>query len=248
MYNKLAPYYKYIFPSSNVQREFFKGLFQERAVESVLDVACGTGEQLEAFAEMGLRADGLELEEAMVEMIRNKPFCREGRIKIKPGSMLQAPHQAGLPGPYDAVICVGNSLVHLKNIDEISRALESMADALRPGGMVIIQIVNYDRILDQKITSLNTMEKTDQEGNPFTFKREYDLSGLPDVIVFNTTLTVKGENITGSVPLYPLRSTQLIELAEKNGFIRPRLCGGYDSSPFTSISEGCILAAEKNLS
>ncbi len=242
MYEKIAPYYKYIFPSSNVQREFFRRLFEEHRVESVLDTACGTGEQLEAFAEMGLMAHGLELEEAMVEVIRRKPLHQTGKITVKAGDMLKAAEL--FPGPYDAVICVGNSLVHLKDLGEISRAVISMAETLKPGGLIIIQIVNYDRILDQNITSLPTIEAKDEGGNPIIFRRGYDMSGLPGVIGFNTRLEAGGEEIAGSVPLLPLRSDQLLDAAEKAGFIKSRLFGGYDFSPFSPNSQGCILVAE----
>lgn len=259
MYEKIASYYKYIFPSSKAQKDFFRRLFEEQVVQSVLDVACGTGEQLEEFARMGLKAHGLEMEEAMVEIIKKKPLCLEGRLTIKPGDMLNA--EELFPGPYDAVICVGNSLVHLKDLEEISRAITAMAALLRPGGLVIIQIVNYDRILDQKVTHLPTIETKDEAGNPITFRREYDLSGLPDLchceertrrsnllshlIIFKTLLTGEGEEVHGSVPLYPLRSAELLNLAAEAGFVKPLLFGGYNFSPFSPDSEGCILTALK---
>jgi SAM-dependent methyltransferase len=243
MYEKIAPYYKYIFPSSNVQREFFRRLFEEHRVESVLDAACGSGEQLEAFAEMGLKAHGLELEETMVEIIKRKPSHKADKITVKAGDMLKAAEL--FPGPYGAVICVGNSLVHLKDREKISRAIVSWAKTLEPGGLIIIQIVNYDRILDQNITSLPTIETKDDDGNPIAFHRDYDMSGLPGVIRFNTRLKVKGEETAGSVPLVPLRSEQLLDAAGKAGFIKSHLFGGYDFSPFSPDSQGCILTAEK---
>jgi SAM-dependent methyltransferase len=243
MYKRIANYYRYVFPASPVQREFFRRIFQERGAQSVLDVACGTGEQLEAFAEMGLQVYGLELEEAMVEIIRDKSLYREGRITIKPGNMLQAKEL--FPGPFDAAVCIGNSLVHLKDPHEISEAVRALSDTLAPGGTAIIQIVNYDRILDQKVTSLPTIETQDEDGNPITFERVYDLSGLPDVVQFITTLTVGEERIENSIPLFPLRSNSLLDMAEKADLIKPSLYGGYDFSPFSPQSQGCILVAEK---
>lgn len=243
MYRKLANYYKYIFPSSQVQKEFFRKLFNDHEVETVLDVACGTGEQMEGFAEMGLKVHGFELEEAMVEIIREKPLCRSGDITVKSGNMLETSQL--FPGPYDAVICIGNSLVHLKDTEEISRAIKSMVAVLRPGGLVVIQIVNYDRILDNRVTSLGPIETEDDNGTPITFERAYDLSTLPNAIQFNTTLRVGNQNRSSSIPLFPLRSNQLLELAAEAGFIKPRLFGGYDRSPFSQQTEGCILAAIK---
>ena len=243
MYQKLANYYKYIFPSSRVQKDFFRNIFNDHGVKTVLDVACGTGEQLEGFAEMGFKVHGLELEEAMVELIREKPLCRSGDITVKSGNMLQTSEL--FPGPYDAVLCIGNSLVHLNGMEEISQVIKSMAGVLRPGGLVVIQIVNYDRILDNQVTSLGPIETADENGTPITFERLYDLGTLPDAIQFNTTLSVGNHTLSSSIPLFPLRSNQLLDLAAEAGFINPRLLGGYDLSPFSHQTEGCILAAVK---
>lgn len=243
MYRKIAPYYKYIFPSSPVQRKFFRRLFEEHGVKSVLDVACGSGEQLEMFADMGVKADGLELEEAMVQLINNKLCGHPAGIRVKAGNMLDAADI--FQGPYDAAINIGNSLVHLSNLDEISGAIRSMARVMAPGGLAIIQIVNYDRILDNRVTSLSTIETKDGDGNPLTFQRDYDLSGLPETIRFITRLKVGDLDLEGSTPLFPLRSEALSTLANEAGFVRPVLYGGYDFSPFSPESQGCILVAEK---
>jgi SAM-dependent methyltransferase len=243
MYRDIADYYKYIFPASPEQEEFFRRLFVQKGVKRVLDVACGSGEQLEVFGDMGLNVDGIELEEAMVDLIRRKFDHRSDKIRVKMGNMLDAARL--FPGPYDAVVCIGNSLVHLSGIEQIKAAVSAMAVALVPGGLVIIQIVNYDRILHRKVTSLSTIEAVDDRGGPVSFQRKYDLSGLPGTIHFETTLTAGGRTITGATPLFPLQSSPLSALTKDAGFIDPVLYGGYDFSSFAPESQGCIIVATR---
>ena len=45
---------------------------------------------------------------------------------------------------FDAVLCLGNSLPHLLTQADLVAALRSMAGVLRPGGLLILQNLNYD--------------------------------------------------------------------------------------------------------
>ena len=45
---------------------------------------------------------------------------------------------------YDAVLCLGNSLPHLLTQDDLVAALRGMAGVLRPGGVLVLQNLNYD--------------------------------------------------------------------------------------------------------
>jgi ubiquinone/menaquinone biosynthesis C-methylase UbiE len=52
------------------EKTFFEELFQRNAVKSVLDCACGTGQHLYMFSEMGLRVSGSDYSESMLEVAK----------------------------------------------------------------------------------------------------------------------------------------------------------------------------------
>ena len=53
---------------------------------------------------------------------------------------------------FDAVVCLGNSFAHLPDSDgsqaQHRRALRNFADAVKPGGILLIDHRNYDAIID----------------------------------------------------------------------------------------------------
>ena len=52
---------------------------------------------------------------------------------------------------FDLIFCIGNSMVHLNDNEEILRFLRNCKKSLKVGGYLLLQIVNYDRILVKNI-------------------------------------------------------------------------------------------------
>ena len=50
---------------------------------------------------------------------------------------------------FDAIICLGNSLTHLFDHETRRDAVDAMYRALKPGGVIVIDHRNYDRMLDK---------------------------------------------------------------------------------------------------
>ncbi len=98
---------------------------------SILDVACGTGRHLAAFAERGFDVAGVDLSESMVE---------EARRRV-PGA---AHHQGDmrtfrLTRRFDAVVCLFSSIGYMRNRTELATALATMADHLVDGGVLVVE-------------------------------------------------------------------------------------------------------------
>jgi len=105
---------------------------------------------------------------------------------------------------------------------------------LYDNGSLILQIINYDRILDKKITSLPEI-KNEAEGISFT--REYMYKPEKGLIDFNTKLTVQKDMaekrvFENSVELFPLRSGELLKILEKCGFASIKFFGDFESNPY----------------
>ncbi len=114
---------------------------------------------------------------------------------------------SGGSGPFDAVFCLGNSLVHLLTDAELNGALTNFRSVLRPGGVLIVQVLNYERILSEKKELLGR-----REAGGMTFERRYAYHGE------TVTFTISRGGETESVTLRPLTQPMLEGACAAAGF------------------------------
>jgi glycine/sarcosine N-methyltransferase len=149
------------------------------------------------------------------------------------------------PG-FGLVYCIGNSLVHLENEEAIGAVLADCLGLLEPGGQLVVQILNYDRILERRVTELPTLACEDP---PLQFVRRYDYAGGDRVVAFRTELTVRepgGERtVANTVPLWILKREPLESLARASGFRDLEAYGGFAGEPLGPDSLPLVLAARK---
>ena len=236
-YHLLAEFYDLLFPVTEQQRSFFAGLAEEHNVRHLLDVACGSGAQAAMFRDFGLEVSALENDARMVEMVR-----RKGRaINVRLGSMDKI---RGLFEPgFDMAVCIGNSLPHLPDLDTVRRTVEGIRLLLSPGGLMILSIVNFDRVAREQITALPPKKATDPQGRPITFERVYDLSLLPERVTFSTKLTVAGAEHVASLALLPISPEWLTAQVGAAGMEVLDRYAAFDLTPFTADSMSLILVA-----
>ena len=86
-YQQISKYYDYIFPASDKAVEFFTKRFIKHKVRSVLDVACGSGNYLQALAEKGYQMTGVDLDLAMVEAAQAKAKANKLNYTVIQGDM-----------------------------------------------------------------------------------------------------------------------------------------------------------------
>jgi hypothetical protein len=154
-------------------------------------------------------------------------------------------------GPFDAVFCLGNALPHLLTDNDLLRALGNFHAVLRPGGMLFLQLLNYDRIM----SSRTRVQSVRESGNA-TYVRMYDYGLAGDLILFNLLRLEKQGGDAGqshiTVPLRPLRSAELTAILHRSGFRDTRLFGGismdaYDASSSRDLVMMSLREAEVNI-
>src|SRR5947207_13954595 len=83
--------------------------------QTVLDVACGTGEHARRLAADGFVVDGLDLDPAFVRIAREKnPAGRFVEADMSDFHLAQR---------YDAVLCLFSSIGYLRTLDRVACAL-----------------------------------------------------------------------------------------------------------------------------
>ena len=98
---------------------------------SILDVACGTGLHLAAFAELGLDVEGVELVPSMAAEARK----RAPDVPIHAGDM----RTFHLDRCFDAVVCLFSAIGYMTTIDDLCAALATMRDHLVDGGVLVVE-------------------------------------------------------------------------------------------------------------
>ncbi|WUH98274.1 class I SAM-dependent methyltransferase [Spirillospora sp. NBC_00431] len=97
---------------------------------SLLDVACGTGGHLRAFAQIFDHVEGLELSGPMVRAART----RLPGITVHRGDM----RELGLGRTFDVITCMFGSIGYLTTVAELTAVLRRFGRHLNPGGVAAV--------------------------------------------------------------------------------------------------------------
>ena len=220
-YQELSRYYDEIFAVEPDDLDFLKRRLA--GASRLLDVGCGTGNKTELLAEAGLEIVGLDLDADMIALA--------GQHHAPPGVSYRVGDMSaiGLKFPaarFDGLICLGNTLVHLIEPFALETFLVGVERVLAPGGLLAMQILNYDYILKERLAELPLIETAHT-----VFHRFYDWSAGGE-LSFRTRLEIKGgATYENSIPLRPLVRDRLVELLG-DAFTEPEFYGGLDGRPF----------------
>lgn len=211
-YSQISKYYNDIFPLNKAQISFVTSyLNQGDSVGSMLDIGCGTGGLpigLHNYFDMLV---GIDTNEEMLKLARDKASGKN--IDFANMDMLEIDTKFPC-NAFDIVLCFGNTVVHLQSIEDVELFFNKVATILVEGGKFLFQIINYDNVLDNKLSGLPTIEN-----DRIKFERKYILDEN-NMIDFSTILTIKdtGEEIISSVLLFPIRKLQVEQTLKNAGF------------------------------
>lgn len=113
----------------------------------LLDCACGIGTQAIGFAQAGHAVVASDLSPAAVERARREADCRDLNIRFIVSDMISL---SEIPdADFDVVVALDNALPHL-TAAQLEEAAQAMASKLKPGGLLIASIRDYDRLILQR--------------------------------------------------------------------------------------------------
>lgn len=130
-YARIAPWYDVVLePSTRALRSLAVKMAEPGPGDRVLDVGCGTGAWLEAFADGGARCSGIDASPAMLEVARKR---------LGDNADLTLGDAAQMPYPDGAFTVVAASMfLHELPSDLRSRILGEIARVLAPEGRVVV--------------------------------------------------------------------------------------------------------------
>ena len=150
-YNRLAPYYKYIYPDwdASVQRQaealdrVIRDFVGDKP-KTLLDVACGIGTQSIGLAKLGYQVTSSDLSSAEIEQARKEALRYGIQIEFKIVDMRQV--WETYQSQFDVVIACDNSVPHLLGDDEILMAFRQFYKCTKSGGCCIITVRDYAQL------------------------------------------------------------------------------------------------------
>ncbi|WP_242855769.1 class I SAM-dependent methyltransferase [Ruminiclostridium josui] len=216
-YQKISKYYDYIFPTGKEQIDFLREIAGEPP-KSILDIACGTGGYSLELERQGYNVTAVDLDKEMINRLEIKAKENNQSVRFMQGNMLELGNK--ISDSFDLVFCIGNSIVHLENLEQIRDFIKTTKQLTGKDGNLVLQIINFDRIILRDIKSLPTIENKEMG---LTFERNYRYDKNCNRIYFNTCLSVDGEVYKNEIPLYPLREDELVEAVSESGFKRVKL-------------------------
>jgi len=138
-------------------REEVRALIDRFRPASVLDAGCATGLTAALFAREGVGAIGLDRSLAMITEARRK-YDRSGlSLKFMRGSFERLPKN--LNRQFDLVVCLANSITGVGTISNLRKSLSGFRRALKPGGTLVLQALNYEAVREDEILPVRATQQ-----------------------------------------------------------------------------------------
>ena len=118
----------------------------------MLDVACGTFSIDLGLVERGYRVVGRDRSDDMIRIARRNLRHRRAAADVATADM----RVLGLPQRFDAILCVGTAFNYLVESRDVVRALHSFHSHLYPGGLLVLDLANFDAWIDDNPENART--------------------------------------------------------------------------------------------
>jgi len=133
------------------QEAVLAALLERYPARNAIDMGCGTGVHTIALDRLGINVAGVDISAEMLTRARQHAAQFESAARFVHGDFLTVlPERSA-----DLIFCLGNSLPHLASVEELTRVLRHWQTLLAPGGHVIVQLLNYEQVLEKKERIVN---------------------------------------------------------------------------------------------
>jgi SAM-dependent methyltransferase len=219
-----------------------KNLVSQYNCRKVLDAACGTGLHSIALSILGVEAKGIDLSAKMIQQAQNNAQLMRGNAEFQ---VLPLQNSSILgKNIFDTILFLGNSLPHIIDKNELIQVLYAFAQILKPDGVLIIQLLNYKKILNNKERIISIKKHNDR-----IFVRFYDY--LEENLRFNLLSIDQKSDLVNhqlhSTLLKPYIANELKETLQSFGFKCIKFYGSLNFEEFDPLqSSNLVIEAKPN--
>ncbi len=240
-YNSASAYYDKMidFDAALHKRKILLSNFIDDRIKSVADVGCGTGVDSISLSQLGLNVTSFDPSHEMINTARinsEKHNCNINFYNIAADNIPKTFYNK-----FDLVVSLGNTFANIPFI-KIAISVAKLFKLLKKDGRVLIQILNYEKILKEKERIVNITKKDEEY-----FIRFYDFGNKDlafNILKFNSDQISRKELI--STKIFPYTSKEFKKVFKEAGFKKIELFGGLDKKPFDAkASSDLVLIAQK---
>jgi SAM-dependent methyltransferase len=157
-YDGLAAEYHLLFADwdASVRRQgvildrLLVGQLAQPEPQRVLDCSCGIGTQAIGLALRGHRVHGTDLSPAAVERAQREAARLGATLTTEVADLRDLGALDVRDGTFDVVLSCDNAVPHLLTDEDLSRAAAGMYAKLRPDGLLVVSMRDYDQIIAEK--------------------------------------------------------------------------------------------------
>ena len=154
-YDNMAPQYDKLFldwqATTHEQAVILNKLFVDNGFDKtarILDCACGIGTQAIGLAALGYTVTASDISDG--ELAEAAARARENDVNIRFRHADFCALSEAFSEKFDIVIAMDNALPHMLTSAALESAVRSIAGQIKPGGIFVASIRDYDRLLAQK--------------------------------------------------------------------------------------------------
>lgn len=219
------------------ERPFFQKFVEQYAIRRALDAGAGTGFHSLVLAQLGVQVIAVDVSPDMLELARAHASAMRLPLTTLHASLLDV--AARVTASQDAVVCMGNTLAHFTEPGARDAVLRQFCRVLAPGGVLLVQTLNFDRIMTQETHLQNV-----KEAGGVRFVREYVRAG--ELVDLRITRIVPSDpavrQTTSSVRLAPVFAADLALALSAAGFSDVQLHGSIALDPFVAETSRDLVA------
>ncbi len=240
-FSNIIEYYDELFPIQEDQGVFFtKRAMRYEQPCKVLRINCGTATFEHTLARLGYDVTGLDTSKELLETaFRRKK--EPSPIRFFQMSTLEITRFLK-SGFYNIISFLDDTIIFTKDKTLMRKFFHDCKKLLAPGGILILQLLNYQRYLVEsavKLPSRKSIRVTlsrrmwrDDDGRHFI---QYDLENGTGRII----------PVIQDVEIYPIRKDEIAAYAVEAGFGKTEFFADFTGRPFSSDGSNlvCVLTA-----
>jgi SAM-dependent methyltransferase len=232
--------YGHLFTAERAEKEaaFAAKALQLKAGDSLLDLCCGQGRHCLPLARRGFQVTGLDLNPAYLELARHSARAENAGLQVIPGDMREIPFSSH----FDAIVNMYSSFGYLESEAEDAKVLASIANALKPEGRLLLDMLNREWAVANYIQH---DWHAGPDGTLYVELRELDLASSRMHVSFSIVGPGGGrrDSIGHHIRLYTL--TETVRLLERAGMTMTGVYGGFDGESYSIDTRRMIILAQK---
>lgn len=190
-YDEMISFDKAVERKQNILKNFI-----EKDTKSVADIGCGSGVDSIAFSKLNMNVYAFDPSSEMLKIAETNSKKMNSSIAIHNYQADKIPDEFN--NKFDLVVSLGNTISNIPDV-LFPNSLKRCYEILKTGGRLLLQVLNYKKIIENKERIINVSESEEK-----IFIRFYDF--YDEQIVFNI-LTLNKKNLSDrklySTQIYP---------------------------------------------